>query len=301
MRDVMSIKNKRLLYLIKIVVTIVILWLIFRKIDFGEVWVTALQIDFYLYILLILITIAKLFTQYKNWEKCLKINVGYIPAKGEIVKSHFIGLALRFLVPGGHASFGKVFFVNHSKKATAFSIGIERFMLTWSALLFGSWAGFVYYRNYHITLRLLVVLAVFMLPMLIYLASRFLNKKEWKEYFARYIKIVPFITIVQAFHVLLTVLQYYLIVRFFADVNFTDILVGVPLILLANIIPITYAGLGLRETFSIHILSFFSVPAEIAVTASLLIFLLNSVIPAFIGAFFILAAKQRTKESINKT
>ena len=297
----MIFKSKRVLFILKIAVTVTILWIIFSRINLVEVWKTATQINPTLFLMLIAISGLKIVTQSKNWEKCLKLSGSYKPEKGEILKSHFIGLALRFIIPGGHATFGKVFYVNQSKKATAFSVGVERVLQTWSALLFGSWAAVFYYKDSSPLLRLSIAGIVTITPLLVFFASRLLKKDRWKEYFTRFSNIIPYITSSQAIFVFLTVCQYYLLVEFFSDISFATVLMGVPLILLANLIPITYAGLGLRETFSIHIFRSYGVPVEVAVTASLIVYFLNAVLPALIGSYLIFADNRRKKNSTNKT
>lgn len=288
-----KIFDKRVLFILKVAVTLIILWLIFRRIDFSEVFRSATGIRFSILIVLLIITITKFYIQLKNWESCLKITVNYTPVKNEILKSHFIGTALRFLIPGGHATFGKVYFVTNPKRATLFSIGIERFMQTWTILWCGSWAGFFYFRQYSLYLRLIVVFLITIIPLIVYWSSRIFKKNSWKRYCTEFIRLVPLITLRQLFFFFLTVVQYYLIITQFLSIAFFRVLITVPLILLANIIPISYAGLGLRESFAIHLLGEYGIQPEIAVMTSLVIFILNSVLPALIGAYLILKTAKK--------
>ena len=63
--------------------------------------------------------------------------------------------------------------------------------------------------------------------------------------------------------------------------------------MIANIIPITYSGLGLRETFAINILAKADAVPEVAVTSSLTIFFFNLVLPALLGLYFILNSRKK--------
>ena len=289
-----KIFNKRVLFVLKIAITLIILWLIFRKIDLKEVYATAIQLKVNLLVLLIIISLVKFMTQLKNWECCLRITTNYQPPRYEILKSHLIGQALRFIIPGGHAAFGKVYFVSNKKRSTLFSIGIERFMQTWTNLWFASWAGLFYFRQYSLWLRWSMVLIITLIPVILYWSSRILKRGDWKEFFNQYIRIVPSITIRQLLFVFLTVLQYLLIINRYQSLKFIIGLISVPLILVANIIPITYAGLGLRETFAIHVFKDFNIQPEVAVTASLIIFFINSVLPAMIGAVLMITEKRKS-------
>ena len=288
-----KIFHKRILFVVKIGITLLILWYIFRQIDFSEVFRAASRLNLTIVALLLIISVIKFITQFKNWEACLRITTDYQPAKNEVLKSHFIGQALRFLIPGGHATFAKVYFVTNKKRATLFSIGIERFMQTWTNLWFASWAAMIYFKQFSINLRVGGVIIITLIPVIVYWSSRALKKDSWKVYFDQYIKIVPLITLRQFLFVLLTVTQYFLIINQYYTLGFASLLISVPLILVANIIPITYAGLGLRETFAIYLLRDFNILPEIAVTASLIVFLINSVLPALVGAILILTTKRK--------
>ena len=288
-----KIFHKRILFVVKIGITLLILWYIFRQIDFSEVFRAASRLNLTIVALLLIISVIKFITQFKNWEACLRITTDYQPAKNEVLKSHFIGQALRFLIPGGHATFAKVYFVTNKKRATLFSIGIERFMQTWTNLWFASWAAMIYFKQFSINLRVGGVIIITLIPVIVYWSSRALKKDSWKVYFDQYIKIVPLITLRQFLFVLLTVTQYFLIINQYYTLGFASLLISVPLILFANIIPITYAGLGLRETFAIYLLRDFNILPEIAVTASLIVFLINSVLPALVGAILILTTKRK--------
>ncbi len=286
-----SNSSKRLLFFLKIIVTLIILWIIFQRIDLQEVFRAALKIKFHIIILLLVITIFKFIIQLKNWEQCLRITTAYKPARYEILKSHFIGYALRFLIPGGHATFAKVYYVSNKKKITLFSIGIERFMLTWTNLWFAAWAGLFYFKQFSLIFRLIALFIITLLPLVIYWSSRILKRDSWKEYFDQYIKLVPIITFRQILFLLLTVMQYYLIISQFQKIGVISVLMSVPLILIANLIPITYAGLGLRESFAIHLFRVYNIEPTIAVTASLVIFIINSVLPALVGALLLITTK----------
>ncbi len=294
-----KVLNKRVLFLVKIIITLIILFFIFRRVELAEVYEAARGIRVSIFLLILVLTAIKIIIQYKNWGTCLRITTDYRPAKNEILRSHFIGYALRFLIPGGHGTFAKVYFVTNRKKATLFSVGIEKFMQTWTNIWFASWAGFFYFQQFSIYLRISAVIIITLMPLIVYRSSRILQRPHWKEYFNLFIKVVPVITIRQILFVFLTVVQYYLIINQFHPVSLIRVMLSVPLILLANSIPITYAGLGLRETFAIHILREYNIQPEIAITASLVIFVLNSVLPALAGAVLLLAVR-KSKEMKEK-
>ena len=284
---------KRIGFFLKIAIAGTILWLIFRKINLNEVLSGFLDIKLPALVLLVITTLLKLTIQSTNWNYCLKINGDYQPIRGEVLRSFFIGTALRFLLPGGHGTFGKAYYLSNSKKATLISVGIEKFLQTWIALFTGSIAAAFFYRQLPLALRLGLVVVIGALPWLLYLFSRISKNEKVGGYSGNYLKIIlPFAALQTAF-IFITVVQYYLVISHFLEIGFIDMVVVVPLILLGNVIPISYAGLGVRESFAIHLLATYQVNSEIAVTASLFVFLLNSILPALAGVWFILTSKKR--------
>lgn len=66
-------------------------------------------------------------------------------------------------------------------------------------------------------------------------------------------------------------------------VSFTSVLVGLPVILVVSMLPVSIAGLGLREMIaSVVMVRFFITQAQ-AVTASLLLFCVNGFLPGLVG------------------
>lgn len=281
------VKNK-LIYFLKIIITITILFFIFRKIDFYQLINTFKNIGITTVILILLIAVIKIFIEYKNWGHYLKINPDYIPQNSEIFRSLMIGHALRFLIPGGHGVVGKMYFVNNRKMLTFMSVGVEKFFQIWINLLYASFAAIFYFRHTQLFWMICLFILILSLPLLIYLIKHLHKKQSVEIYFKKYLKIVPRICSMQGIYMALTIFQYFLLLNNFLRFHIFSAIISIPLILFANVIPITYAGLGLREQFAMEVLSKYHISSEIAITASLTIFILNSVLPALLGLYFII-------------
>ncbi len=288
------IKN-RYFYLIKIIITSVILYFIFRKIDFHQLYhsFTELKLS---YIFLIIVTAGiKIFIEYINWGHYLRINPEYNPKKSEIFSSHMIGHALRFLIPGGHAVIGKMYFVKNEKKLSFMSIGVEKFFQMWINLLFASFAAIFYFRTQFILPTIIAFIFIFFLPFIIYLLRHLDKKENFTKYFKEYWKIIPRIFASQIIYMFLTIFQYFILLNNFVIFHFFSAVVSIPLILFSNLIPITYAGLGLREKFAIEVLAKYDISSETAITASLTVFIFNVLLPSLIGVYYIIQRKRKDK------
>ena len=75
------------------------------------------------------------------------------------------------------------------------------------------------------------------------------------------------------------------------SLSFNVIFFTFPLVILANILPITIGGLGIRESVAVYCLAIFDIPGEIAFTATFYLFVINVLIPAIIGYFIFIRSR----------
>jgi len=281
--------RKKVIFVIKILVTIIIVFLISKKVDFLQLIRDFQHISLLTVLIIFSTTLIKLFIQFNNWGKYLHINPDYHSQKNEVLKSYFIGMALHFILPAGLGFFGKVYFVNNKKSATAASVGVERIFVTWKNLFFASFAAIFYFSNFNLIFLLILI---FFTPLLLYLFSFITRKDNLKKFFKNYLKIIPRIIVMQIIFTFISFFQYYIILKNFAKISFFDVMISVPLVHISHILPVSFSGFGMREIFAIEVFSRFNINPEAAVTTTLMIFFMNSVLPAFVGAYLLLRANK---------
>lgn len=282
--------KKQISFVLKLLVSLVILVFIYSKIDVSKFWVNITQLSLFTISILIITSILKHITQGLNWYYALSINPKYKPTTYDIIKSYLIGISLGFVLPGGYATYGKMYFIENSKKATFVSVLIEKFFQTWGNLFYASIATFFYFKNITLSLRILIFLTVTFSPIILLIIIYTIPKLRVHAPVLK--KIFPKIIISQMIYIPLTVIQYWLILRSFTAITFVQSCISTTLILSANVIPITFSGLGLREYFAIKVLAQYGISNTSAVTAALIIFFINSVLPALIGVVYIVQHKK---------
>ncbi|MFQ3581368.1 MAG: lysylphosphatidylglycerol synthase transmembrane domain-containing protein [Chloracidobacterium sp.] len=99
----------------------------------------------------------------------------------------------------------------------------------------------------------------------------------------------------------LDVVSLYVLARAFEPVGFAVIAFAFPWILLSNLIPITPAGIGVREGTAAVILHAHGVGVPTAVNASLLLFAINTLAPALVGLAWMTTAGQAPATVENPT
>lgn len=278
-------------YVFKLSLSILILVLIFRRIDLGLASKLILEMPLLLLVKIFLLSVLRHYIQLNNWRYSLHLNPLYRYRRDELISSYLIALPLRFLIPGGHASFGKIFYIQNSSRVASFiSTTAERLFMTWSTWTFAAIALLWHYPDMNLLLRVVILILVAFMPLYAAIVLRAVAK--WREYHLPYTAQAPKMMLLQVANTIVMYLQYYLILNQMGAINLINTWIGMALTNVSNSIPITVAGLGLREGFAIHFLRDFSFSAEQAVAATLSLFIFQDLIPALVGAVVLLKAKR---------
>jgi hypothetical protein len=270
------------LFVLKLALTVAILWQIFRKIDLTEVGRNLLGLPWWLFLVLLLITLIRQWGQYRNWSFSLRLSPAYVPHRGRELVSYMVGNPLRFVIPGGSGSIGKIMFVNNSSRwASLLSFGAERAFMTWSTWTYALAAALAFYAGVPLWIRVAAFVICIFAPLWAYPLLGLGQRSQALK--PHYRKLVPRIVAIQLMISALSYLQYWLILLRIREIGFLDSLLRMALTQFSNSIPVTVAGLGLRESFAIHFLDGAGFSAAQAVSATLTLFVIQDVIPALAG------------------
>jgi hypothetical protein len=284
--------GKILLYILKLSITGFILWKVFSRISLPEVFRSMATLPVWLVLGLLTGSFLRHWAQLRNWRHALLINPGYDVNHKDILRSYLIGLPLRFLVPGGPASVAKVLWVqNTSRKASIFSFGAERAFMTWATWTFATGAALFHYHTAISWLLWLLAIVVVPSPLWIWMLMSIRAKDRSLK--ISYGAHAPQMALLQVFASLLCFLQYWLLLTRFAPVTFFGTVKLMGLTNFSNSIPITVAGLGLRESFAVHFLDNVGITATQAVSATLALFVVQDILPALIGTGVMIANKHK--------
>ena len=284
---------KTLLYILKLLITAFILWIVFKDINLRELLHSMLRLPVWMFLVLCAGSFLRHWAQLRNWRHALSLNPSYIMNDKDVLRSYLIGLPLRFAVPGGPASLGKVFWVdNSSHMASVLAFGIERGFLTWATWSFASGAALYYYTAIPLWVRMIVFLLCLTAP---FWGIPIL--KAWPKGRAAlpaYQKLFPRMALLQVGAALIAYSQYWLILNTHLRISWPQSLKLMALTNFSNSIPITLAGLGLRESFAVHFLDSAGFSAAQAISTTLSLFVIQDIIPALIGLGVFLTRKKLT-------
>lgn len=90
---------------------------------------------------------------------------------------------------------------------------------------------------------------------------------------------------------LIIIVEFYYLVLAYEDINLVSIYLVAPLITISTILPISIMGFGVREGLSIYLLAKFGVSPTAALSAAFLFFIINNFSISLIGVFFLAKIK----------
>lgn len=219
--------------------------------------------------------------------------------------SYLIGMTLGIVTTGRIGEIGRV--SNVSKKLEGISIALWDKIFDLYVVLLLALPGIYYFKGLFLSilyvLFLIVIFFLLIKPEYLESLKRFPILRSYPQLVNGLKAIERKIFIV---NLLITFVAYFLVVfegyflgKAFDIDNFFAFLYGYPLVMLVNLVPMTIAGLGLREGTAILLLNKFSIPSNVAFNVSFLIFLLNTALPAIWGIFAMYL--EEIKKSIYKT
>ena len=93
------------------------------------------------------------------------------------------------------------------------------------------------------------------------------------------------------------VLQYHILLVSSFPISFSSTAYTVVFLWSAGVIPISISGLGVREGLAVYFFNLYGVPGAYAVATSLFLFVLNAIIPALIGLYYIYHKRKHLKDA----
>lgn len=289
-------KNKNTQYILLIarfILTVALLVFIFNKVDLnaiGQILYTANE--FYILSALFLVCVHVFFKSYK-WYLLAKELHSDNTFWGAM-RSYLRGTSLAIVTPSRIGELGRVVGMKGDKLQLGSLTFVDKISELWIVIFFVLLGGQRLLTGFN-PVFIILVLAVILLFLYQFrrlnnAITRFVPFAFLKNILRGFtlvswplsniILILSFLTMSVYF------LQAYLLLSAFQPVAVTTILMVFPLILLTNLVPVTIGSLGIREGVAIYLLSQFGIPATIAISVSLLLFLFDTVIPGVLGSLF---------------
>jgi len=278
--------------IVKLLLTIYIIYFIFKKIPLGSV-VTSLS-SIRLLFFGIAFAFGLLFTLFKIYKwylliKNLDPNISFLSA----MDGYLSGMSLGIITPGRVGEFGRIIEISNEKRIAGLGLVLWDKVFDLCIVILMSLWGIWYFLSPFTSIimaSIIIGLLYFILqPKYLEILLKFPIIKKYPQLLEglRHLKVKSIVVCLS-----LTLLCYTLVLiealfllKSFGNTSNLAIFIAYPLVMLTNLIPITIGGLGVREGFAILLLGKFGISTGTAFNLAFLIFLTNTALPAFWGLF----------------
>jgi uncharacterized membrane protein YbhN (UPF0104 family) len=245
-----------------------------------------------------------LFLRAYKWHRLLEV-AGNSPLRRSL-RSLFGGFALGLITPGRLGELGRCVFVREDERAQVALLTVYDRLLDFWALLTSMSASLFFFAPHAaaifgvvVWLALLPVVMAF--PALVSHLGRLVQKsRHFHGHFMDAAIGMPKVP-TRRFALLavgamwVELASFFFLLRAFSPTGFTTALATYPYIVLAGDLPVSFSGVGVREGAAALLLSPYAVPSGAAVGISLVWFLFAMLLPALLGAFWLIAERVRSR------
>lgn len=281
-------------------VAVVIVWRVpfaglraaFRNLEMGSLFLA-------LFAFLVLFSLRA----YK-WHRLMTL-AGKGPLRRSL-RSLFGGFALGLITPGRLGELGRCVFVRENERAQVALLTIyDRLLDFWALLTSMSASLFLLAPHpaaiFGVAVWLALLPVVMAFPALISHLGKLVQKsRHLQGHFLDAAVGMPWVSTPRFALMALGAMwaelaSFFFLLRAFSPTGFSTALATYPYIVLAGDLPVSFSGVGVREGVAALLLSPYAVPSGAAIDASLVWFLFAMLLPAILGALWLIVERVRSR------
>lgn len=265
-------------HIFKLIISILLLLLIFNKVDGSNIIIFLKKISFFSLIVILILLYAHLFFHSVRWYLVLKRIKFNLSLRLCFIMWSIAAFFNQFIPTGFGGDFIKYFYVTKlgsSKNIAVKSIIIDRFLhlFTLTIIFFSS---YLFYSNNSSLIPFFIIFFYF----INFIIFNFLSKYFFfnhKLYILKYFNEIFFeiVSLFKSFkifiiNILMSLVTHmsmflsYCLIVYSLDINLTflEIFIAIPIISIASMIPISFSGWGVRELATIYVFNTFGLGPE---------------------------------------
>jgi uncharacterized membrane protein YbhN (UPF0104 family) len=249
---------------------------------------------------------ANLLLQMYRWHFILK-TANISATTSDVAKSILVGLTFGLITPGRIGEVGRALYIRYPGTISIAGLILLEKVFSLFTVLITSAVSLILWGNEIAGILLMastlfVVLHLSLIRSILSRLSFLLPHGHtvaelWTRWSAFDRKKIGCLLIISLLFFGIIYTQLYTLVSSFQRIEIVPALISIPLIIAVNSIPITIAGLGLREGAAVFFFSRFGVAEASALNGALLLFALDLLIPGLIGLGFIPKGRKRGRVS----
>ena len=309
-----AVNNKTLLITLKLIIAAGLIWYIVYKLDYNEIILSLENANYYLISFVLGLMVLNLYLQYRRWELTSSLLLNQ-SNKRIIFQSFIYGISAGAFTPArvgeylGRAMAYKDKPMLHSFGATF----LDKFFLLIIVIFVGSIGSVLYLSiNYNISNIIIIPLFIVLFLFLLFFILVLKNPRYWFDNIILRFKKIKKVNsgvekinslnfnktkyandmlVLSILHFITILLQFALLVAAFSfKYNFLGyIWAGSLMLFVKSVIPsISLGDLGVREGAAVFFLLPFGISNVDAFNASIFLFLINILLPAILGLFYLI-------------
>lgn len=309
-----AIKNKTLLIILKLFIAFGLIWYLVFRLNHNEIINSLRNANYYLITLAFVLMFLNLYLQYCRWELTANKLLSETN-KSKIFRSFIYGISAGAFTPArvGEYIGRAVAFKNKPVLRLFGATFLDKFFLLIIVIFVGSIGSVIYLSvNYNISNIIIIPLFIILLLFLLFFILVLKNPRYWFDSIVLRFKNIRKVNtgiekinslnfnktkyandmlLISILHFIIILLQFALLVAAFSyKFNFLGYIWAGSLVLFVNsVIPsVSFGDLGIREGAAVFFLIPFGITNVDAFNASIFLFLINILLPAVIGLFFLI-------------
>lgn len=283
--------------ILKVLCTVALVWILFKKVGVNELKETLLLGDIRFVLLGFGFGIGFTLLKSYKWHYFVK---RFTPGSGfkETFISYLVGLGIGIITPARAGELSRALYIKAPDKLSlVMLVLLDKFIDFCAVYLLASLGVFFFFGTYFFMIYLIVFIIIAYLfykpiffsktltrvfPRLSKKVSYFFDGLTHLDSKCLYINFFLSVGVY-----LIVICEIYYLILSFSSVSLKAAVIGYPLVMMVNLLPVTIGGIGVREGASAIVFSNLMVSARSAINASFLTFVFNTLIPALFGGLFL--------------
>ena len=283
--------------------------MLIKRVKMGEIFIAFQSAKLSLIMVALLLLLPNIYFQFYKWRYLVRL-VKFDASNREVLQSLFAGFTFGFITPGRLGEFGRAFFIKNCPWVKVLGIAaLDKLFSVAVVFLFGS-VGLLYLIGKQLFIYTMIPLVTFTAITLFVFYYILFHPEIIKSFLYSLNIILPFREKIKllissmdqftreraimlllfnlGFSIIFLAQFYILVIAFQPSAVVPTMLALASTMLVKTMLPISIGDLGIRESAAIYFLGKIAILESAAFNASILLFLINLLIPSLVGLVLIL-------------
>ena len=297
------------MFILKIAIAALVMVMLLKRVDTAEITTAFKSAKMSCIFIALALLVPNIYLQFFKWRYLVRLLKPQVTDR-ETFQSLLAGFTFGFITPGRLGEFGRAFFIKDCPWVSLLGIAFVDKLFSLAVVIFWGAIGLMFFVSRQLYLYTMVPIVIFTIIALIVIYYVLFHPGIIRGFLYSLNIILPFrdkikllMSSLDNFHrrqalnlLVLTfgfyfifLIQFYILVCSFGTASFMPAFLAISATMLVkSLLPISIGDLGIRESAAIFFLGKIGVHESTAFNASILLFLINLLIPSLVGLVLVL-------------